>query len=415
MDTIQHAINLIPLLIAFVMILWGLRLFKIGIIIIGIIIGGAIGAGLGGLIGFSLQHEPQEAALGAAIVGLLLAIVGGKIAWPLKKLFVFLSSGLIIGFIGAVLSLAVRIPIEGAYVIGIIFFVIGGIVAMRLYEYFIVASMSFFGAQIIFNIIHMPSLGFYGFNLAQLSEELLRVCSRFIVSYLFTISPFLLFGIYFQKIKAIKPDDNEEQKQRKICFRRITYLYSIIVIFAYLFGFFTRAYIPSWIDSSHKWIYSSTVIFGINILSWPIVSLVTFWFLRWLNEKGYKHTFTSNIKLTKLAYIAGFGLIVVPRVTDLTSHLIFGCSLLPYYNSYFLRVPLGIIKLAFSIFIFPFLVYYFVLKKQEETKEVHKETKTAKEESLIEPNLQRCAKCGFKISAEANFCRGCGAKLKQRR
>jgi len=159
MSDLYHIISIGACLVGLAMILWGLRLFQIYIILMGLCLGGVAGAILGGMI-----FNARDAMV---IGGIVLGLLGGALAWPMQKLFVFIGSGIMTGLSGLALSASMGIPDHMWFLAGLVLFIVGGVIALLLYEYFIIVVMAFTGSQSLFNLFYNPDVSFVSKKIPQ--------------------------------------------------------------------------------------------------------------------------------------------------------------------------------------------------------------------------------------------------------
>lgn len=307
------------------------------------------------------------------IVNLFLLLAGiSLILWGKElfrlKLFAFLISGIATALAGLIIFWSLGIESRTiCIIIGLILFVVGGILSMHFYKYsmvlpFFVRNIAgkinmvsyFLGAQAIFIVMFSPYFASYDGPEITL-ERISKAGSENMGNYLFIIALFTLFGIYFHRKKAIRENDNEEHLQNRLRFRKTVYLCAGWAVFNYFMLIFSRY----------------PTIFEINIINWPIIAVVFFWFIKWLSDGGYKHSFIHNDKWAKFVYLIGFGLIALPIVSCLIMFINF--KLLPMhiprshlYHSFAFYPCLSFeVRSAFSVVALSILAYDFLLKKQK--------------------------------------------------
>jgi hypothetical protein len=136
------------LILAFASILWGLRIFKIFLVILGIWTGFGLGMFLWELFGSSGSQF---------IWGLSGAIICSALAWPLQKLFVFSGVGLLLGFLVFAVIMSRGGEPESGLIAGATVFFIAGFIAVLIYDYFVIILMAMVSAYTIINICFLPS------------------------------------------------------------------------------------------------------------------------------------------------------------------------------------------------------------------------------------------------------------------
>ncbi|MFH1324368.1 MAG: hypothetical protein ABIH64_03915 [Nanoarchaeota archaeon] len=296
---------------------------------------------------------------------LLLSVSTKKFVNTIKKSFVFLISGFATALTGLIILWSLGIESETMCVIsGLILFVGGGFLSVRFYKYAVI-TFCLLGSQAIFIVMYGPYFESHDYELGITLDRILRVCSEHIICYLFLISFFTLFGIYFHRKKAVRPNDNEQQLQDRLRFRKTAYLCAGLAVFSYFLRLISGGY---------------TTIFEINIFSWPIIAVAAFWFIKWLVNKGYKYSFIHNDKWAKFIYLIAFGLIILPIITAIITFIMSMffpqyiprghiCSFVLYprrlYTFACYPLPAFTARSAFSILVFSILTYHFVLKEQK--------------------------------------------------
>jgi len=355
---IQVLINTISLIIGFAFILWGLKIFKIYIILTGIAIGSILGAIIGGLI----SKNPD----GFIIGGLIGAIFGGLIAWPLQKLLVFIIGGFFSGLL-CVLVLSLLGASTEIWPLIIFISIIGGILSVYFYQIIIIILMAFNGAQTIFNLSMGERSAFsnisFTYDYFEVWEELINMYSQYICAFLFTSIIFILFALYFQRKLAIKQKDGEKKKLKKIYIRKFTYLLSFLTVLGYV--------LSNLLGDK----FTSYTLFGLSTITWPIIAIIMTYFILWLIFKGNKIFFFKSLFLSRISFIILFILIVFPLIHWISSIIFYLNVLIPnlkgahifnsvigwftwYYKAFYTGSVLSIIAKWFSALIFlPGLLY----------------------------------------------------------
>lgn len=385
---INYLVYLVSCMIACAMILWGLKLYKFYIVLAGVVFGALLGLSIGMLVGKS-----QGSILtGSIIVGFALGFLGGLFAWPLQKFLIFLASGISAAFFGVTFSTALGIEYNSLLIIiiAILFFIIGFILAINFYKHVIIIIMAFAGAQSIFNLyvfFDMAQLSAYNLpilldnvfsgNIKDFINIVINSYKNNLIGYILTILLFIIFAYIFQLANQSDQDDDENKKVSKNRFVRITYLFTYLSIFS-TFSMLFLNYFLEFQDS-----INDISVFGINIISWPIIVLVTSFMINFFIINNEVDSFIS--KIIRHLIIVAYGIIVIPFLTSLF-YLIFSwpvinpiktisTQLLEFYQ-YFLKGPVGIIviKWIYSILIFP-LIFYLRIIRPDLTKpiEIHDE------------------------------------------
>ncbi len=294
----EAIVNLVSLAIAFAVVLWGLVIFKIYIILVGLAVGAVLGA-----LGGGIATESPE---GALICGLVGALIGGALAWPLQRLLVFLIAGLCTGLVVVAILAVIDVPQEPALVVGGIAFITGGIVAMFLYEYIIIIVMAFGGAQSVFLVkVEGDSRVYYSrMDPEYMMEYILNLYSTHILAFICTFVMFILFALYFQKWSRVRQFDTPGKIVGKQRFRAITYVCGLLVFFGYVLWHF---------PSTRMFSTSNTL--GIGIVTWPIAAWAISLFCNLIAPKGDKSSASAGEGLMRFVYLAIFGIVVIPIIS----------------------------------------------------------------------------------------------------
>ena len=136
------------LVFAFASILWGLRLFKIFMIILGLWTGFGLGLILGELF--------AESAGSVFIWGLSGAVICALLAWPLQKVFVFLGVGAMFGIVMFASVMSGGGEPQNGLIAAATVFVITGFFAVLIYDYFVIILMALVSAYAIINVCYLP-------------------------------------------------------------------------------------------------------------------------------------------------------------------------------------------------------------------------------------------------------------------
>ena len=349
MSDLYHIISIGACLVGLAMILWGLRLFQIYIILMGLCLGGVAGAILGGMI-----FNARDAMV---IGGIVLGLLGGALAWPMQKLFVFIGSGIMTGLSGLALSASMGIPDHMWFLAGLVLFIVGGVIALLLYEYFIIVVMAFTGSQSLFNLFYNPDVSFVSKKIPQIWQHFFQAWTGHVAAFMFITILFSLFSIYFQKVQAPKEYDFLPEKNKNARVRQSCYLFAVLALCGYLLSVFLFK----------ERFYGGTAVLGINLLSWPVPAVLTAWFLNALEQKsGKRTTFIMYI------YLMIFSLTIVPLTTWLAWCLV-NLKILPFsYYTAFLKAPLMVVagKWLFSLVLLPVLILLFAARPKFIIKDV---------------------------------------------
>ncbi len=368
-------LNSVLYLIAFTLVFWGLRLFKVFIILIGL----SAGLFFGSIFGEVIARSSQGFIIGALVLG----AIGALIAWPLQKMFIFLVAGFFTAAFGVIILLSVGATNNILAISWFLLFLIGGVLAMSLYEYFIIIIFAYSGAQINFisndpiyhitkieNAINgtltllvsdLPDNGLGVFNgIAHVWREFLHIYSPYIVKYVFVIILYICFAVFFQKFNARVEADEKQIMDRKNLFRRTSYLFVAIAFFGGYFSYF--------FNYNFRAIFPSVFLVGFDLISLPIIVYITFLFTHRLNKKRSKGSSILNSTGGNVVSIIIFSAAVIPFVHwSIVSLVYLDTGLLTYklpmhFQSFAGKTTISSIKWIFSIIAFPLLIYILLVK-----------------------------------------------------
>ncbi|MCF8031866.1 MAG: FHA domain-containing protein [Desulfarculaceae bacterium] len=327
------------------LVFWGLRLFKIYIILIGIAFGGGLGFFLGSLAGHSLAA--------AITAGVILAIVGGLAAWPLQKIFVFIAAGLSAAWLGVILAISQGMPPDGLWVIGLILFVAGGAVALAFYEPFIIIMLSFGAGESIFQLISpLDAMLVNSRNFGHIIDIVYRFYAQYFLTFLLLILVFVGFGLYFQRIIEYAKNDTLRERRLKAVYRRSCYLFASLA----LLGFAAKTLAPS---GGRLWY----VILGPNLVSWPLIGFVVTFLLAYMYRTQARHE-KQWLPWHGAAFALFIAAVLIPVCNwVVTLVLVQRVASVVYWKSYFVG-PAWVITLKwiYTLVLFPSLYYFAVLK-----------------------------------------------------
>ncbi len=364
-NVIETVINYVYLLVGFAMILWGLKLFKLYIILTGIAVGMALGpmviacvfglaldgnVFLGWAMFLNAVSEHPGLLLIAAAVG---AIVGGSLAWPLRKLLVFLIAGFWSGLLGAVILAALEAPQNVLLGLGFGLFVIGGAVAVYFYEYVIIILMALGGAQTVFHTVFSTHVVFAIDGFAEVWRYLLHSYAERIMAFLLSIGLFVWFAFYFQKRAVVENGDDRRKQLRVIRLRRLSYLLSGLAVVGYVL---TDLVGPA---------FSGTVLIGSSVFSWPLVALASGAFAAWLACAGERCCLNGHTRLCRFLYMLLFSLIIPPLITWVVT-CVLSVQVFPlwYYQAFFSGSPAALVsKWVCALLVVPGLFYLTALRE----------------------------------------------------
>ncbi|MCI0434066.1 MAG: hypothetical protein L0271_10600 [Gemmatimonadetes bacterium] len=250
---LQIGLDALALAIGFAFVLWGVRLYRIWIGLIGFAMAGAAGAGVAALTADSLEAM----LIGGAAAGL----VGALLAWPLHKIFAAFVAAALSGVLG---GLAAETWIGGGagLPVGTVAFLVGGIVALRWFESAVQLAMSFTGAQAVFLAVFAPP-GLFSGGPIRIGERLLDVHSQNLPAFLVNTALFMGLGwwIHAGRVRSRKGQASVSDGYG----RSIAVRFAGLILLAWL----ATALLGLRLD----WQLSSFELLGMHPLSWPVVTL----------------------------------------------------------------------------------------------------------------------------------------------
>lgn len=207
-------------MVAAAFILWGLQIYKVIVILIGM----ALGFFLGNLIGLRIERT-QEAALVGGFLGM---IVSGLLAWPLQKVYVAFLAGIAGALIAATIAAGLDIPLDGIKTLAVIGFLVSCVLSFLIFEYVVVAFMALSAAGTIFRFSERPAFPkpriSFGFDLEEYMHSILDAFAARFWMWFVTIVICVGFALLFQKFWAPRESDDDSARIFKQTFRRTTYL-----------------------------------------------------------------------------------------------------------------------------------------------------------------------------------------------
>jgi hypothetical protein len=218
MGDFSWVFSTVGLAVSLVFVLWGLKIFKAFIVVTGV----AIGAVIGSLIG--LRYEPQWLFI------LLGAGIGGYVAIPLQKFFVFMGFGLFSGIIGIIIGAAINI---NPLAFGAVFFLAGGILAVVYFDHFVILLMAFNASLHIFQYIWLRRIygsgSFFDFLQDGNFSWLVGGLSTNLLVLAIILLGYSWFALYFQKKLPFIAKTSIDGQRWFFVFQRVTFFF---------FGFF---------------------------------------------------------------------------------------------------------------------------------------------------------------------------------
>jgi hypothetical protein len=334
------------LLIAFAFVLWGGKLFKIFVVLLGVGAGLLLGFFLGSIVGLGPQGGGAGAVIGAIVLGLL--------AWPLHRVFVFVIGGLFFGLVTASIATKLQVPATTLNAAAIAGFVVGGVLSILIHRTFVIALMAAAGAQTILSIMFSKS-----FLPIATFEAFVRDYSGFYAQrlglFLTMLGVYVAFALFLQVLCAPKDKEKEKEKFERLAakrrVRRILYLFA----FFQLVGWTLTRVAPAASGFAHP------PVTGITLLSWPAAAILSALALNWAWEgtapatPGDKPS-KAQLSARYLLFVI-IGAVIPPLVTGVLHRVFFGQSQFLFLYEAVIDGPkaLLIFKAAFLLVVFPTL------------------------------------------------------------
>jgi hypothetical protein len=382
---------------AFACILWGLRIFKIFLVVLGLWAGFVVGLFMG---------EVFVGTSGSLIIyGLAGAVVFALLAWPLQKLFVFSGVGLLVGFLVFAMVMSRGGDPQSGLIAGATMFVVAGFVAVLIYDYFVIIMMALVSAYAIINISYLPNEFRQLFEiLATGSEGIIQTVERFGGYYADLIWPsiivlgmVILFSIYMQKIVPEKrqKEEPDNRLRRGLAWHTTFFLAAVIVVYAFLsrlIGLGGHLYTAMEWSAYQGGLmllspgesvanFCHCPILNLSPISFPLAAYISFRFVKFYRSRVYIRIFNRNRWLNGWLVGLILGIVILPLVEMFTIFALFklenfdlaGQYWVGYYKS-FISAPWMIVvfKWLYSLVIFP-LAFILIVprpeKEQQKTKE----------------------------------------------
>ena len=337
----EQVIWLGSLLIAFAFVLWGGRLFKIFVVLLGIGAGLLLGFSLGSIVGLGPQGGGAGAIIGAIVLGLL--------AWPLHRVFVFVIGGLFFGFVTASIATSLQVPETTLNAAAIAGFVVGGVLSILIHKTFVIVLMAAAGAQTILNVMlgksFAPLVTFEAFmrNYAGFYAQRLGL-------FLTMIGIYSAFALFLQLVCAPREKDKPERLAAKRRVRRVLYLFA----FLQLAGWTLTRIAPAAMGFAHS------PVTGLTLLSWPAAAMLSALALNWAWEGTIQPEDTRSTPRFMARYFLFIviGAVIPPLITGMLHRVFFGQSQFLFLFEAVIAGPtaLLIFKAVFLLVVFPALV-----------------------------------------------------------
>jgi len=326
----------------FAFVLWGLRIFKAYVALIGTVAGASLASGISAIV----VGDGQA----IAIAGVIGAIAGLVLAWPLQKLLVFLAAGSAGALFGSVITVALERTelIVPASIAG---FLLAGIAVLALYETIVVCAMAFQGAQAVFHAVFVPADAYSG-SLREIGARLLGLYADNVIALGATTMLFIGFALWYQKGVARRRDPADPHWPVALAARRISVRYAALILATWI--------VTAALSISGQWSLSSFDLAGMHALSWPLVTMVTLMLLRPRPVPlAVEAAVPARRRSWRLLRIAAFG-VVVPPVVTAALFMAYGApwqTISGFYES-FLQGPSTALaaKLGYSLAVLPLLL-----------------------------------------------------------
>jgi len=381
MDFYDSVFVSLVLALALAGILWGLRIFKIFLIVLGVWAGFALGM----LVGDFFAGDSGS----LLIWGLSGAVIGGLLAWPFQKIFVFIGVGLLVGFLVFAMVMSRGGEPQTGLIAGATTLVIAGFIAVMIYDYFIIVLMTMVSAYLIINVCYLPLEFRHMFEVFLSGKDGVvetlgtfgGLYSQLIWPSLVVLCMFLLYAIFMQKI--LRKDRGDKDDSMKLgtspAWKTAFILASILVIYAFvdsLFGFGKALYSGTeWISLANGFdaispgqeisFFCHNPILNFSPISFPAAAIVAFIFIKWYKSSLLARALGGNRWLN--GWIAGIilGIVILPLIDMIIVFAILrfdrlGLALgnwLGFYKA-FISAPLAVVlvKWSYILAVFPLLL-----------------------------------------------------------
>jgi hypothetical protein len=234
---------------------------------------------------------------------------------------------------------------------------VGGVLSFKLKKYVAPINTSIISALTAYHCAFNVKLTTYASELefseyANFNEQLklsLMPYAMDIAGLILVLIIFIAFAIYIQKV--ITPTNNIQRSKHIACF------FAVTALGGFVFALFT------------SFQYTGLNLFGISMVSWPVLVIATIILLKITSKltlKSFGIEKSENVSLPKEIYFAIFivlGAVIVPALTWLVVSPVNGSSIdMNFYNAFTnTHKPIWlIVKLAFTFFIFPDVLYKIV-------------------------------------------------------
>lgn len=381
MDFFEASFVALVLALALAGVLWGLRIFRIFLIVLGVWGGFTLGMLMGDLF---------AAGSGSLLIwGISGAVIGGVLAWPLQKIVVFTGVGLLVGFLVFAMVMSRGGEPQTGLIAGATTLVIAGFIAVMIYDYFIIVLMTMVSAYLIINVCYLPLEFRHLFevflsgkgNVIETLSNFGGLYSQLIWPSLVVLCMFLLYAIFMQKIlRKDKGDKDDSIKPgASPVWKTAFMLASILVAFTFIDSLlgFGRALISGsqWIALKNGFaaispgeeisIFCHNPILNFSPISFPAAAITAFIFVRWYRSRFPAGILGGNRWIN--GWIAGviLGIVALPLIDMMIVFAIlkfdnFNLALgnwVGFYKAFISAPPaIALIKWAYVLAIFPFLL-----------------------------------------------------------
>jgi hypothetical protein len=343
---VQLGTNAIALAAGFALTLWGLRIYKAYILLIGVLAGGALGAGLGTMTG--------DSGNGLLVGGLVGALLGAILAWPLQKLAVFLVAGTVAGFLAVMTLLGVSnagAPLGAAFLIA---FIIGGVLALLVFEYVVTAVMAVIGAQAVFFAVFVSRDAFAGRSVQEVVEGAILAYANGFVAFAASTVLFTAFALWLHRLRRTAlPQQQHDGLTSRPALTRLAVHFALMIVGATIL---TGSQLIG-----NAWSVGSFELTGMHPLSWPFVSLAGIVFARWLGRSRARADGAGPPPAPRLgSWLAAsaFSVTVIPLVSAVTFVTYGGAAGLEAFYAAFISPPASSMacKWLFALGVLPLLL-----------------------------------------------------------
>lgn len=294
----QVLAQVLTLATGLLLVVWGLRIFRLYIASIGLLFGGVAG----GIIGTFAFGSDQAALAGAAIGGIL----GAILAWPLQKMVVVLITGLL-GSVLAAVAVVTASNADYAAPAAIGGFFAGVIIAIALFDIIVICAMALNGAQLVFQAVFVPADSWIGMP-REVARRMLGIYVDNVIALAATTVLFVAFAWWYQRRFSRRKIDANPNPERMLTSRRIPFRLALLLVMA-VAG--TGGLAVLGLNGP-----TSVELLGFHALSWPLVAFAAVLLVRprpitIAGEDGEELAWRNR----SFIGVVAFGLIVPPLVT----------------------------------------------------------------------------------------------------